>query len=130
MNEVATKEDLAKLSATTKEDLAKLSADTKEDLKNLSRDISKLILENNVILINMMDEKITKNNDVLIPLIDKKIKDNNDILIPLIDKKIKNNIKDNNEYIFENFNDQTDRILMNFKGLVRFRGDGSFVVNL
>ena len=107
---------------------------TKEDLKNLSRDIlrdiSKLILENNVILINMMDRKITKNNDVLIPMMekmmDRKIKENNDILIPLIDKKINDNIKDNNEYIFENFNDQTDRILMNFKGLVRFNQDGNF----
>ena len=108
-------------------------------------DLTRVISENNVVLLNAMDEKIVKNNDVLIPLIDKKIKDNNDILIPLIDKKIKDNndiliplidkkikdgIKDNNEYIFENFNDQTDRILMNFKGLVRFRGDGSFVVNL
>ena len=74
-------------------------------------EISKLILENNVVLVNMMDEKIIKNNDVLIPLIDKKI-------------------KDNNEYIFENFNDQTDRILMNFKGLVRFREDGGFAINL
>ena len=80
------------------------------------------ISKNNVVLISLMDEKIKANNDILIPLIDKKIKDNNDILIPLIDKKI----KDNNEYIFENFNNQTDRILNLFRGVVRVRRDGTF----
>jgi len=117
---------------------------TKQDLVNLSQDFSRLILENNVLLVNMVDkmmykkikanndvliplmgdmidEKIKENNDVLIPLIDKKIKENNDVLIPLIDKKI----KENNEYIFEHFNDQTDRILNLFKGVVRVRADGT-----
>jgi hypothetical protein len=106
-------------------------------------EISKIISDNNKVLIplmgNMMDEKIKANNDILIPLIDKKIKDNNDILIPLIDKKIKDNndiliplidkkIKDNNEYIFENFNNQTERILNLFKGVVMVRRDGTFTM--
>ena len=102
---------------------------TKQDLVNLSQDFSRLILENNVLLVNMVDKmmykKIKANNDVLIPLmgdmIDEKIKENNDVLIPLIDKKI----KENNEYIFEHFNDQTDRILNLFKGVVRVRADGT-----
>jgi len=84
-------------------------------------DLTRVISENNIVLVNMMDEKIAKNNDVLIPLIDKKIKDNNDILIPLIDKKI----KDNNEYIFSEFNDQTNRILNLFKGVMRVNQDGN-----
>lgn len=84
--------------------------------ENLNRpatlgDISRIILENNIILVNMMDDKITKNNEVLIPLIDKKI-------------------KDNNEYIFEHFNDQTDRILNLFKGVIRIRKDGVFSADL
>ena len=54
-------------------------------------EISKLILENNVVLVNMMDEKI----------------------------------KDNNEYIFEHFNNQTDRILNLFKGVMRVNQDGN-----
>jgi hypothetical protein len=90
---------------------------TKQDLANLSKDISKLILENNVLLVNMMDK-----------MMDEKISKNNDVLIPLIDKKIKDNIKDNNEYIFEHFNDQTNRILDLFKGVVMVRKDGSFGV--
>ena len=114
---------------------------TKQDLAKLFTDMSRLILDNNVVLLNAMDEKITKNNEVLIPmmgkmmdekiaknniilvdLIDKKIRDNNDILIPLIDKKI----KDNNEYIFSEFNDQTERILSLFEGVIRVRRDGAF----
>ena len=55
----------------------------------------------------MMDEKIAKNNIILVNLIDKKI-------------------KDNNEYIFSEFNDQTERILSLFKGVVRVRRDGTF----
>lgn len=88
--------------------------------ENLNRpatlgDISRIILENNKILIpmmgTMMDEKIAKNNDVLIPMMDRKIKENNEI-------------------IFEHFNDQTDRILNLFKGVVRIRKDGVFSADL
>jgi hypothetical protein len=68
---------------------------------------------------------ISENNNILVPMMgkmmDEKIKQNNEILIPLIDKKI----KDNNEYIFENFNDQTDRILNLFKGVMRVNKDGN-----
>lgn len=90
---------------------------TKQDLANLSKDISKLILENNKVLIPLVVNIMDK-------MIDEKISKNNDVLIPLIDKKI----KDNNEYIFENFNNQTDRILELFKGVVMLRRDGSFGV--
>jgi hypothetical protein len=86
-------------------------AATKEDLSKLAQDISKMILENNIVLVNMMDEKITKNNEVLIPLIDKKI-------------------KDNNEYIFDHFNNQTDRILSLFRGVLRVRKDGTVFMSI
>jgi ribosome-binding ATPase YchF (GTP1/OBG family) len=99
MNETATKQDLDLLS----QDISKLS----QDISKLSQDISRMFLENNIVLVNMMDEKIAKNNIILVNLIDKKI-------------------KDNNEYIFSEFNDQTERILSLFKGVVRVRRDDTF----
>ena len=84
------------------------------------------IAKNNEVLIplmgKMMDEKIAKNNVILINLIDEKIAKNNVVLISLIDKKI----KDNNEYIFEHFNNQTDRLLSLFQGVVRINKHGYF----
>ncbi len=88
---------------------------TKADLVNLSKDISRTILENNKVLIPLMGN-----------MMDEKIKANNDVLLPLIDKKIKDSIKENNEYIFEHFNNQTERILNLFRGVVRVRRDGTF----
>lgn len=70
-------------------------------------DMSRLFLENNIILLKAMDEKIKANNVILLAAMDEKI-------------------KANNEYIFANFNDQTNRIVNLFNGVIRIKKDGSF----
>jgi len=89
----------------------------KEDLNRpvTLADMSRLFLENNLILIPLMGK-----------MMDEKIKANNDILIPLLGKMMDEKIKANNEYIFANFNDQTNRIVNLFSGVIRIKKDGSF----
>ena len=70
-------------------------------------DMSRLFLENNIVLLKAMDEKIKENNIVLLKAMDEKI-------------------RANNEYIFANFNDQTNRIINLFSGVIRIKKDGSF----
>lgn len=121
------------LSEISKEIRAAISDNNTVLIPLMGNVIDEKIKANNEVLIpimgNMMDEKIKANNDIIIPLIDKKIKDNNNILIPLIDKKIRDNIKENNEYIFSKFNNQTERILSLFKGVVIVKKDGKFSIN-
>jgi hypothetical protein len=83
------------------------------------------IKANNVVLLEMVDEKIKANNIVLLEMVDEKIRTNNNILIRLIDQKI----KANNEYIFSEFNNQTERILNLFRGVIRVKRDGTFSVS-
>lgn len=85
----------------------------KEDLNRpvTLADMSRLFLENNLILIPLMGK-----------MMDEKIKENNVILLKAMDEKI----KANNEFIFANFNDQTNRIVNLFSGVIRIKKDGSF----
>lgn len=56
------------------------------------KDMSALFLENNIILLKAMDQKISDNNKVLVvemgSMMDQKISDNNDIIISGVNEQI------------------------------------------